>query len=137
MTNTALRVYTTVIALICGGAVAWSIHQSSITTAWQADARSWQTLAAQAVTHDRATTRSMHQMVVRYDRLIVRTRRSQRKLLVSIKKAQRAGAAATTAVPTTSYSTSLVAAPAVSAPAPVAVAPAPAPAPTTHTSPAP
>jgi hypothetical protein len=135
MTNTALRVYTTVIALICGGAVAWSIHQSSITTAWQADARSWHALAAQAVAHDRATTRSMHQMVVRYDRLIVRTRRSQRKLLVSIKKAQRAGAAATATVPTTSYSTSLVAAPSVSAPAPVAVAPAPAP--TTHTSPPP
>lgn len=136
MTNTALRVYTTVIALICGGAVAWSIHQSSITTAWQADARSWHSLAAQAVAHDRLTTRSMHQMVVRYDHLVVRTRRSQHKLLVSIKKAQKAGAAVTTTVPTTSYSTSLVsAAPAVSAPAPVAVAPAPAP--TTHTSPAP
>ena len=137
MTNTALRVYTTVIALICGGAVAWSIHQSSITTAWQADARSWHSLAAQAVAHDRATTRSMHQMVVRYDRLIVRTRRSQRKLLVSIRKAQQAGAAATTSVATPSYATSLVSSPAptVSAPAPVAVAPAPAP--TTHTSPAP
>jgi hypothetical protein len=137
MTNTALRVYTTVIALICGGAVAWSIHQSSITTAWQADSRSWHSLAAQAVAHDRLTTRSMHQMVVRYDRLVVRTRRSQHKLLVSIKKAQKAGAAVATTVPTTSYSTSLVAAPTVSAPAPVAVAPAPAPAPTTHTSPAP
>ena len=89
MTNTALRVYTTVIALICGGAVAWSIHQSSITTAWQADARSWHSLAAQAVAHDRLTTRSMHQMVVRYDQLVVRTRRSQHKLLVSIRKAQR------------------------------------------------
>jgi hypothetical protein len=88
------------------------------------------------VAHDRLTTRSMHQMVVRYDRLVVRTRRSQHKLLVSIKKAQKAGAAVATTVPTTSYSTSLVsAAPAVSAPAPVAVAPAPAP--TTHTSPAP
>jgi hypothetical protein len=137
MTNTALRVYTTVIALICGGAVAWSIHQSSITTAWQADARSWHSLAAQAVAHDRATTHTMRAMVARYDKLIIRTRRSQRKLLVSIKKAQQAGAAATAAVAAPSYSTSLVSAPAaVSAPAPVA-APAPAPAPTTHTSPAP
>jgi hypothetical protein len=135
MTNTALRVYTTVIALICGGAVAWSIHQSSITTAWQADARSWHSLAAQAVAHDRLTTRSMHRLVVRYDRVVVRTRRSQRKLLVGIRKAQRAGAAATASIPATSYSTSLVAAPSVSAPAPVAVAPAPAP--TTNTSPAP
>lgn len=135
MTNTAIRVYTTVIALICGGAVAWSIHQSSITTAWQADARSWHALAAQAVAHDRLTTRSMHQMVVRYDRLVVRTRRSQHKLLVSIRKAQRAGAAATASVPAASYTPSLVSAPVASAPAPVAVAPAPAP--TTHTSPAP
>ena len=135
MTNTAIRVYTTVIALICGGAVAWSIHQSSITTAWQADARSWHALAAQAVAHDRLTTRSMHQMVVRYDRLVVRTRRSQHKLLVSIRKAQRAGVAATASVPAVSYTPSLVSAPVASAPAPVAVAPAPAP--TTHTSPAP
>jgi hypothetical protein len=137
MTNTALRVYTTVVALICGGAVAWSIHQSSITTAWQADARSWHSLAAQAVAHDRAATRSMQRVVVRYDRLIIRTRRSQRKLLVGIRKAQRAGAAAAAAVPAPSFATSLVSSPAptVSAPAPVAVAPAPAP--TTHTSPAP
>ncbi len=135
MNSTALRIYTTVIALICGGAVAWSIHQSSITTAWQADARSWDVLAAQAVAHDRMTTRTMHQLVVRYDQLVVRTRRSQRKLLISIKKAEQAGAGAAAAVPTSSYST----ASSVSAPAPVAVAPAPAPAPapTTHTSPAP
>jgi hypothetical protein len=131
MTSTALRVYTTVIALICGGAVAWSIHQSSITAAWQADARSWHTLAASAVTHDRLTTRQMHTLVVRYDHMIVRTRRSQRKLMTAIVKAQRSGASAASVPQSTTFSS--VAAPAASvAAAPVAVA-APAP-PTTHTS---
>ncbi len=136
MTNSALRVYTTVIALICGGAVAWSIHQSSITTAWQADARSWHSLAAQAVTHDRLTTRGMHRLVVRYDRLIVRTRRSEHKLLISIAKAPQAGAAASSATTTASYAP--IAAPVgVSAPAPAPVAVAAPPPPTTSTSPAP
>jgi hypothetical protein len=134
MTNTALRVYTTVIALICGGAVAWSIHQSSIATAWQADARSWHSLAAQAVAHDRVTTHTMRQMMVRYDHLVVRTRKSQKKLLVAIAKAQKAGAAATASVPS-APTYSAVSLPAASAPAPAPVTPAPAP--TTHTSPAP
>jgi hypothetical protein len=134
MTSSALRIYTTVIALICGGAVAWSIHQSSITAAWQADARSWHSLAAQAVVHDRNTTRSMHRLVARYDRLIVRTRRSEHKLLISIAKAQ-AGAAASSTNTTASYAPLAVAPATGPAPAPVAVA-APPP-PTTHTSPAP
>ena len=56
MTSRALRIYTAVIALICGAAVTWSIHQGSIASAWQADARSWHTLAAQAVVHDRPPT---------------------------------------------------------------------------------
>jgi hypothetical protein len=128
MTNTGLRIYTTVIALICGGALAWSIHQSSVATAWQADARSWHGLAAQAVVHDRQTTLRMRTMVAEYDRLVVRTRKSQRKLLKAIARAQRVGAAAV-AVPQSAAVTS-IAAPA-SAPAPVAVPAAPAP--TTHT----
>jgi hypothetical protein len=134
MTNTALRIYTTVIALICGGAVAWSIHQSSIATAWQTDAGSWHTLAAQAVAHDRLTSHNMRKMAAEYNKLVVRTRKSQKKLLVAIAKAQKAGAAATTSLPSTpSYSA--VSLPTASAPAPAPVAPAPAP--TTHTSPAP
>jgi hypothetical protein len=130
MTSTALRIYTAAIALICGAAVAWSIHQSSIASSWQADARSWQGLAARAVAHDRLTARNMHALVARYDRLVVRTRRSQHRLLVTIAKA-RAGAAAAASVPAPSFSAASL--PAVSAPAPVA----PAPAPTTHTSPVP
>jgi hypothetical protein len=137
MTNPALRVYTTVIALICGGAVAWSIHQSSITTAWQADARSWHSLAAQAVAHDRSTTLGMHRLVVRYDRMIVRTRRSEHKLLIGIAKAQQAGAAASSATTTASYTPVATAPVGVSAPAPAPVAVAAPPPPTTHTSSAP
>jgi len=133
MTSMALRIYTAVIALICGAAVAWSIHQNSIASAWQVDSRSWQGLAAQAVAHDRLTARNMHAMVARYDRLIVRTRRSQHRLLVTIAKA-RAGAAAAASVPSPpSFSTASL--PAASTPAPAPVAPAPAP--TTHTSPVP
>ena len=133
MTSMALRIYTAVIALICGAAVAWSIHQSSIASAWQADAQSWQGLAAQAVAHDRLTARNMHAMVARYDRLIVRTRRSQHRLLITIAKAQ-TGATAAASVPSPpSFSTASL--PAASTPAPAPVAPAPAP--TTHTSPVP
>jgi hypothetical protein len=134
MTNTALRVYTALIAVICGGAVAWSIHQSSIATAWQADARSWHTLAAQAVAHDHTTTRSMRKMLAQYNHLVVRTRKSQHKLLVAIAKAQKAGASTTASV-AAAPSYSAVSLPAASAPAPAPVSPAPAP--TTHTSPAP
>jgi hypothetical protein len=132
MTSRALRIYTAAIALICGAAVAWSIHQSSIASAWQADARSWQGLAARAVAHDRLTARNMHLLVARYDRLVVRTRRSQHRLVVTIGRA-RAGAAAAASAPAPSFSPASL--PAASAPAPVPVAPAPAP--TTHTSPVP
>ena len=135
MTNTALRIYTTVIALICGGAVAWSIHQSSITTAWQADARSWHALAAQAVAHDRLTTRSMHAD----GRALRPARRPHPPLAAQAARQHPQGPAGRgrrhRERPDHLLQPSLVPAPAVSAPAPVAVAPAPAP--TTHTSPAP
>jgi hypothetical protein len=125
MTSTGLRIYTTVIALICGAAVAWSIHQASLASAWQADARSWHAAAQRTVTHDRVTTDRMRHLVIRYNTLVVRTRRSEQKLLAGIRHAQTAGARLPS-VP----SFASVAAP--SSPAPVA-APAPAP-PTTHTS---
>jgi hypothetical protein len=125
MTSTGLRIYTTVIALICGAAVAWSIHQASLASSWQADARSWHTVAQRTVTHDRATTKHMRHLVVRYNTLVVRTRRSEQKLLAGMRRAQTVGAQLPS-VP----SFASIAAP--SSPAPVA-APAPAP-PSTHTS---
>jgi hypothetical protein len=126
MTSTGLRIYTTIIALICGAAVAWSIHQSSLATSWQADARSWHAVAQRTVAHDRVTTRRMRHLVLRYNTLVVRTRRSEQKLLASMRRAQTAG----TALPSAS-SFATLAAPASSS-APVAT-PAPAP-PSTHTS---
>jgi hypothetical protein len=125
MTSTGLRIYTTVIALICGAAVAWSIHQASLASSWQADARSWHAVAQRTVTHDRVTTARMRHLVVRYNTLVVRTRRSEQKLLAGMRRAQTAGAQLPSAP-----SFASVAAP--SAPAPVS-APAPAP-PSTHTS---
>jgi len=126
MTSTGLRIYTTVIALICGAALAWSIHQASLASSWQADARSWHAVAQRTVTHDRVTTGRMRHLVVRYNRLVIRTRRSEQKLLAGVRRAQTAGAQLPS-VP----SFASVAAPA-SSPAPAA-APAPAP-PSTHTS---
>jgi len=114
MTSLALRIYTAAIAVICAGAVAWSLHQGSVASAWKADAGSWHALAAQAV--------------ARYDRLVIRTRRSQHALLAAIGKA-RAGAAQAILPATPSFSAAALPV----APAPVPVAPAP----TTHTSPAP
>src|SRR5690349_2524150 len=85
MTSTGLRIYTTVIALICGAAVAWSIHQASLASSWQADARSWHAVAERTVLHDRQTSVHMRHLVGRYNRLVVKTRRSERKLLASIR----------------------------------------------------
>jgi hypothetical protein len=121
MTSTGLRIYTTVIALICGAAVAWSIHQASLASSWQTDARSWHAVAQRTVKHDRLTAARMRHLVGRYNRLVLRTRRSEKRLL--------AGLQTSAAARPSSFST--ISAP-VSAPAPVA-APAPAP-PTTHTS---
>lgn len=126
MTSAGLRIYTTIIALICGAAVAWSIHQASLASSWQADASSWHAVAQRTVTHDRATARQMRHLVVRYNRLVVKTRRSERKLLAGIQNAQTGG----TQLPSAPGFATL-SSPATS-PAPVA-APAPAP-PTTHTS---
>lgn len=92
MTSTAIRVYTVLIAIVCGAALAWSIHQSSVAAAWQADSRSWQVVAQRSVVHDRMTTQGMRRLVGRYNRLVVRTRRSERLLLAEVRKARRTSA---------------------------------------------
>ena len=125
MTSTGLRIYTTIIALICGGAVAWSIHQSSLASSWAADSRSWHAVAQRTVQHDQATSAHMRRLVHRYNRLIIKTRRSERKLLAAVRNGQ----ASSAGLPSASFAS---ASGPVSAPAPVA-APAPS-APSTHTS---
>jgi hypothetical protein len=125
MTSTGLRIYTTIIALICGGAVAWSIHQASLASSWQADARSWHAVAQRTVLHDHATSAHMRHLVRRYNRLVIQTRRSERKLLASIRRGQ----ASSTSLSTATFASGPAP---ISAPAPAA-SPAPS-APSTHTS---
>ena len=69
MTSTGLRFYTAVIALICGAAIVWSIHQNTLASSWRADSRSWHTVAASTVAHDRLTNIKMADLVARYNRL--------------------------------------------------------------------
>ena len=125
MTSTGLRIYTAVIAVICGAAIVWSIHQSTLAATWQSDSRSWHSLAATTVAHDRQTAMQMQRMVVRYNKLVAHTRRSQRRLLADIRRLQTTGG--TTAL--TAQSTGYVAPSSSSgytstAPAPVAAGPA-------------
>jgi hypothetical protein len=129
MTSTAIRIYTVIIAIVCGAALAWSIHQSSVAAAWRADSRSWQVLAQRSVAHDRMTTHGMRQLVGRYNRLVARTRRSERLLLTQVRTARRASATRISLPQPTIYQT----APGTAGPAPVAP-PAPVP-PTTSASP--
>jgi hypothetical protein len=131
MASVGIRIYTAVIAIVCGAAIAWSIHQSSIASAWQADSLAWHGIAQRTVLHDRVTTRRLRRLVVQYDHLVVRTRRSQTRLLADIRKAERARAAAISVPQQTVYGNAAAAA--AAAPAPAAVPP-PA-APVTSTSP--
>jgi hypothetical protein len=117
MASVGIRIYTVVIAIVCGAALAWSIHQSSIASAWQADSLSWHAIAQRIVLHDRVTTRRMRRLVVQYDHLVVRTRRSQAHLLADIRKAERARAAAISVPQQPVYGN------AAAAPAPAAVPP--------------
>ena len=120
MTSTALKLYTTVIAVLCAAAIAWTINQSTAAAAWRNEARSWHTAAQSTVIHEQAITRRYEQLAVRYNRLVVDTRRSQKRLVARMQTAQ--------AVPAGGTGSSLP------APAPVSVAaPAPAPAPSAPT----
>jgi hypothetical protein len=123
MTSAALKLYTAATALICAGAIAWSIHQSSAAATWQAEAGKWQTVAQQTVVHDRHTVHRYRTLARRYNQIVVRTRRSQQRLLAGLHAAQPVAVAQV---------------PSVSSVTPVATASAPpvatASAPTTHTS---
>ena len=94
MTSLAVKVYTVVIALVCGAALAWSIDQQQTAVTAQGDARAWQRLAAATVAHDKAITHTNRRLVFRYNRLVHRTAASQRRLIHAIKIAN---SAATTA----------------------------------------
>lgn len=101
MSSVAIKVYTVLIALICGATLAWSIDQQHVAATSAADARGWRHLAKATVAHDRATTHANKVLVARYNRLVHRTAAAQRRLLQAIKDAQSAAAAAGT--PATVY----------------------------------
>jgi len=124
MTSTALKLYTTVVAVLCAAAIAWTINQSTAAAAWRNEAFSWQTTVQRTLAREQAVNRRYQRLAVRYNRLVVDTRRSQKRLIARMQTAQ--------AVPAASVGSSLAA----PAPASVAVpAPAAAPsAPTTRTS---
>lgn len=142
MTSLAIKVYTVVIALVCGAALAWSIDQQHAAVTAQADARAWQRLAAATVAHDKAITHTNRRLVFRYNRLVHRTTVSQRRLIHAVKIANSAAAppasqptvyqtvsGGTVTAPSTGSATSQPpASPTTPAPTPVVTTP------TTHTS---
>jgi hypothetical protein len=94
MGSNAIRIYTLLIGLICGLAVAWTLDQQHAAASAQADARRWQQLAVATVAHDRATTRKNHKLVRQYNTLVSRTTRSQHRLLQAMQEAQAQSTAA-------------------------------------------
>lgn len=132
MTSTALRIYTVAIALVCAAAVVFSLRAQNMASGWQSDSRAWQTLVRTTVAHDHAATVSEHQLIVRYNKLVRRTKRSEARLIAALKQAQSSAGSAQQATVYQTVPSAGAPAPAA-APAPVAVA-APAPAPTTRTS---
>ena len=125
MTNTALKLYTFVIAITCAVAVAWSINQSNAAAAWRTEAATWQATTQRTVHQNRLTVRRYRRLEHRYNGLVLATRRAQRKLIAQMQASAVAPASSAAA--------------AIPSAASVSVAPAPAPvattaAPTTHTS---
>jgi hypothetical protein len=117
MTNTVLKLYTAVIALLCAGAIAWSIDQSAAAGTWQHEVASWRAVAARSLANERAVAHRYRHLAQRYNRLVRDTRRSQRRLLASVNQTRLA--APPTVTPTAQVSTGPVAAPAPVASAPV------------------
>ena len=129
MTSIAIKTYTVVLALICGGALVWSIDQQHAAAAGAAEVRAWQHVVAATVAHDRATTRANHLLVVRYNALAHKTAQSQAKLLHALSAARtatRAAATQSTVYRTVSGGTTYTPAPATTVtatPAPVSTTP--------------
>jgi hypothetical protein len=129
-----IRVYTVLLALVCGLSIAYAVNASAnadramrAQQTTHADLARMQRLVDRTIAHDRAVARANRRLVRRYNRLVVSTRvqlraAAQRRASQAAARAQLAAAAASAAV----------AAPAVQ----VASAPAPSPvsAPATQTS---
>ncbi len=75
-----IKIYTVGVALIAGGAVAVAVdaHEElaqakRTNAAWKGELAQWQTVANQAVAHDRAVTRAQKVLVRRYQTLAAAT----------------------------------------------------------------
>jgi hypothetical protein len=132
MNSLALRLYTVVVALVCGGAIAYTIDQQHQAATWQTELAGWQQLAARTVKQNRLANHRVRILVHRYNKLVVATNASQRRLLSAAKKSAAASTyTASSSYVSSGYSSGGAAPTAVSAPAPAPVA---APAPTTAVS---
>jgi hypothetical protein len=132
MTSRGLRLYTAVVAMICGLAIALGIqsYQAAAASdhwraAWRAEARSWRGVAHRAIAANAASDRRYRGLVVRYNHVVRATRRSQHQLLHALQVAR-------SAPPPPVYAPGPVVYHRV--PAPAVPASLPAPAPTTRTS---
>jgi hypothetical protein len=125
VTSIALRIYTAVVALVCGGAVAYSIDQQRVADAAAAQAATWQAQAFRSASHDAATLYMSRRMVRRYNLLVRRTRASERRLVAAL-NASRSSAIASYAPQSTVYHTVATGSAPVAAPVST---PAPTPAP--------
>lgn len=117
MTSAAVKIYTVVVAVLCVAAIAWTINQSAAASAWRNEALAWQTASRQTVVKQRALTERYHRLAIRYNRLIVTTRRSQRRLVTQMQSAQTTVPSAGSPAPASTTTSVPVAAP---APAPSA-----------------
>ena len=90
MTSTALKLYTAAIAVLCAAAIAWTINQSTAAASWRNEARAWQAAAQGTVQRDRAITVRYQRLATRYNRLVIDTRRSQRRLVARMQTVQTA-----------------------------------------------
>lgn len=136
MTSRGLRLYTAVVAMVCGLAIALGIqsYQAAAASdhwraAWRAEARSWRSVAHRSIAANAASDRRYRALVGRYNHVVRATRRSQRQLLQALQVAR-------SAPPPPVYTPGPVVYRSIPAPAPAPAVPAsvPSPAPTTRTS---
>ena len=122
MTTAAIRIYTAVVAVICTAAITFALSAHDRSGRWREQVAYWEDMASRSAHHDRATSRHMRRLAVRYNRLVALTHRSDVRLLRALQAAQHASATASPAQATV-YQT-------VGVPSAGGAAPTPAPTPT-------
>ena len=88
MTTVAIRIYTSIIAVVCTAAIAFALHAQNASAKWRQQVAYWQQSSADTLQHDWRTTTQMRRLMHRYNKLVVQTRRSERRLLAALNDAQ-------------------------------------------------